>query len=289
MVSSSPVTLRYTQHDRDSAGREYVYPVLSRRAGGISLGINLNTNNACNWACLYCQVENLQRGGPSPVNLVRLEIEFRSLLSDILAGDIFSADAPPEQRVLVDVAFSGNGEPTSAPAFPLAVAMVYRVLDEVLANRPLPVRLITNGSLLHRASARDGVAMLGRRNGEVWFKLDRALPESVRALNGVAFNRGRVLRQLIACSQLATTWIQTCWLAIDGAEPSTEDQNAYLDFLTELVGDPHSRVRGVLLYGLARASAQPAAPRLSRLSAEQLQRFADQITQKTGLEVRVSP
>lgn len=289
MASTTPITLRYTQHDRDSAGREYVYPVLSRRAGGISLGINLNTNNACNWACLYCQVENLHRGGPKPVDIPRLEAEFRSLLADILAGDVFSAEAPPEQRGLVDVAFSGNGEPSSAPAFPLAVAMVYRVLDEIRPNGHLPVRLITNGSFLHRASVRAGIAALGGRGGEVWFKLDRALPDSVRALNGVAFNRGRVLRQMVACSQLASTWIQTCWLAIDGEEPNAADQNAYLDFLIELLKDPQSRVCGVLLYGLARASAQPAAPRLSRLSAERLDAFANQITQKTGLEVRVSP
>lgn len=37
-------------HDqsRDSAGLRYVYPVVSRRAGGVSVGINLNVNNACN-------------------------------------------------------------------------------------------------------------------------------------------------------------------------------------------------------------------------------------------------
>ena len=49
-------------HRRDSAGLRYVYPVISRRAGGVSIGINLNPNNACNWACVYCQVENLTRG-----------------------------------------------------------------------------------------------------------------------------------------------------------------------------------------------------------------------------------
>jgi len=37
-------------HNRDSAGYAYVYPVVSRRAGGVSVGINLNPNNACNWA-----------------------------------------------------------------------------------------------------------------------------------------------------------------------------------------------------------------------------------------------
>ena len=54
--------LTVTDHSRDSAGMTYVYPVVSRRAGGVSVGINLNPNNACNWACVYCQVPDLARG-----------------------------------------------------------------------------------------------------------------------------------------------------------------------------------------------------------------------------------
>jgi len=41
-------TLTVTDHSRESAGLTYVYPVLSRRSGGVSVGINLNPNNACN-------------------------------------------------------------------------------------------------------------------------------------------------------------------------------------------------------------------------------------------------
>ena len=69
--------LTVSDHRRDSAGMTYVYPVVSRRAGGVSVGINLNTNNACNWACLYCQVPELKRGGPPPIDLDRLEMELR--------------------------------------------------------------------------------------------------------------------------------------------------------------------------------------------------------------------
>ncbi|MEQ1895487.1 MAG: radical SAM protein, partial [Planctomycetota bacterium] len=36
------MTLGPENHDRAAAGLEYVYPVVSRRAGGVSLGINLN-------------------------------------------------------------------------------------------------------------------------------------------------------------------------------------------------------------------------------------------------------
>lgn len=284
MSQSAKIPLRFTQHDRDSAGRTYVYPVLSRRAGGISLGINLNPNNACNWACAYCQVENLQRGGPPPLDVDLIEAELRSLLAEILAGDVFTAEAPPDQRGLVDIAFSGNGEPTSAPEFPEVVARVYRVLDDMIPRHDLPVRLITNGSLMHRASAQQGVALLGQRGGEVWFKVDRLLPESSRIVNGVKLVPARVARLLALTAELASVWVQTCWMGMDGVPPNEDDQQAYVDFLKPLA----SALQGVHLYGLARQSAQPEAARLSRLPEAELQHFAVRIQKETGLIVRVS-
>ncbi|MCZ7653281.1 MAG: hypothetical protein M5R42_01880 [Rhodocyclaceae bacterium] len=67
--------LDVTDHSRDSAGLTYVYPVVSRRAGGVSIGINLNPNNACNWRCIYCQVPDLKRGAAPLIDLDRLEGE----------------------------------------------------------------------------------------------------------------------------------------------------------------------------------------------------------------------
>ena len=52
-------------HDRNIYKSKYIYPVVSRRSKGLSLGINLNTNNACNWQCIYCQVSNLKLGKPA--------------------------------------------------------------------------------------------------------------------------------------------------------------------------------------------------------------------------------
>ena len=105
--------LTIKDHSRDSAGMKYVYPVISRRAGGVSVGINLNVNNACNWACVYCQVPNLTRGGPPPVDLDQLENELRQFLRDVTTGDFLIKHVEPEVRQLMDLAFSGNGEPTS--------------------------------------------------------------------------------------------------------------------------------------------------------------------------------
>jgi wyosine [tRNA(Phe)-imidazoG37] synthetase (radical SAM superfamily) len=70
-------------HERDAAQLTYVYPVVSRRAGGVSVGINLNPNNACNWRCAYCQVEGLTLGSGPALDLDLLEKELREFLDEL--------------------------------------------------------------------------------------------------------------------------------------------------------------------------------------------------------------
>jgi len=277
--------LTIEDHRRDSAGLRYVYPVISRRAGGVSVGINLNVNNACNWACVYCQVENLTRGGPPPIDLDLLERELDGFLDDALHGDFMSREVPAEARRLMDIAFSGNGEPTSAAEFPEAVQAVRRVLQRHGLAGKLPVRLITNGSLLHRPGVRDGIRVLGELGGEVWFKVDRAMPAEVETINGVPMDAGKIRDNLSRCAALATTWVQTCWFALDGIAPDAAARDAYCALLAPVA----SRLAGVHLYGLARPSMQPAAPRLQRLDADEMEKFAVEIQEKLGIRVLVSP
>lgn len=272
-------------HSRDSAGLRYVYPVISRRAGGVSIGINLNPNNACNWACVYCQVENLTRGGPPPIDLDCLEMELSGFLEQALHGDFMLRQVPPEARQLMDVAFSGNGEPTSAAEFADAVARVGAVLDRFGQKGKLVVRLITNGSLMHRLDVQQGIERLAELGGEVWFKVDRAIAAEIAEINGVPGQPEKIAKNLEICAALAPTWVQTCWLARDGFAPSEASEMAYCDLLRPLA----SKLAGIHLYGLARPSLQPAASRLGALSAEALTDFAERIKKETGIRVMVSP
>ncbi|MBT9521996.1 MAG: radical SAM protein [Dechloromonas sp.] len=272
-------------HRRDSAGLRYVYPVISRRAGGVSIGINLNPNNACNWACVYCQVENLTRGGPPPIDLDCLERELAGFLDDALNGDFMQRQVPPEARRLMDVAFSGNGEPTSAAEFAGAVSVVGKVLERFDQKGKLVVRLITNGSLMHRSDVQLGIRHLAKLGGEVWFKIDRATAEEVAEINGVPWQMAKTSKNLEICAELAPTWVQTCWFALDGLAPSLASRMAYCDLLRPLAG----KLAGVHLYGLARPSMQAAASRLNPLPVEVLADFAGQIEKETGIRVIVSP
>lgn len=276
--------LTIDDHRRDRVGLTYVYPVISRRAGGVSIGINLNPNNACNWACVYCQVPELKRGGPPAVDLVVLEAELRGFVGQVYNGDYLAREVPPEMRRLVDVAFSGNGEPTSADGFSEAVGCVERVLREFSLADTLTVRLITNGSLMHRPAVQAGIRQIGALKGEVWFKVDRASEEGVARINQVPFSLERTRKALSQCAELADTWVQTCWFAMDGEEADAAEQQAYLALLASL----KDKIKGVHLYGLARPSLQPEAPRLSALPPECLRRFAARI-EALGICVMVSP
>ena len=276
--------LNINNHSRDSAGLTYVYPVVSRRAEGVSVGINLNINNACNWACVYCQVPNLKRGGPPPVDLGRLADELRTFLKDATKGDFMTRHVPPEARRLVDIAFSGNGEPTSAGEFAGAVQVVEGVMQEFELLETLKLRLITNGSLLQREGVRKGISRIGKMNGEVWFKLDRATEFGIERVNGVKIKPERLEASLMQCAELAPTWIQTCYFAFDGLEPDEREKSAYLQF----IASTKSKIRGVHLYGLARPSLQADAQRLSTVSPEYFLIFANRIA-ALGVKVITTP
>jgi wyosine [tRNA(Phe)-imidazoG37] synthetase (radical SAM superfamily) len=278
-------TLSTADHDRDSAGLRYVYPVISRRAGGVSVGINLNPNNACNWRCLYCQVPNLTLGSAPSVDMALLEQELRGFLHELVHGDFMASRVPEGMRRINDIALSGNGEPTSAAEFTEVIELVGRLKAEFgLAEQKLV--LITNGSLIQRENVQRGLRLMAQHNGEVWFKLDRASEAGMLAINDTRTTLAKVRESLVTASALCPTWLQTCWFALDGAPPSGRDEDEYLEFLSGLL-QAGTCLQGVLLYGLARPSLQPEAARLSALPVAELEAFAARV-RDLGLVVGVS-
>ncbi|WP_350152087.1 radical SAM protein [Nitrosomonas sp.] len=275
-----------TDHSRDSAGLTYVYPVISRRAGGVSIGINLNPNNACNWRCVYCQVPDLKRGSAPRIDLNRLEIELRSFLHELTAGDYMQQHVPLEARKIHDIALSGNGEPTSAKEFEQVIELIGRVKNDFALPAALKIVLITNGSLIHRPTVQAGLKRMGELNGEVWFKFDRASSKERQRINNTSISLRKIQDHLRIAALLCPTWVQTCVFQLDGMPPSDEETAAYLSFLQQLSHDKIP-VQGVLLYGIARPSLQPEASRLSKIYDAWLSQFGEQI-QRTGYAVKIS-
>ena len=278
--------LSVDDHSRDAAGLKYVYPVVSRRSGGVSVGINLNPNNACNWACAYCQVEGLVRGAAPPIELERLARELEGFLELAMTEAWMRDHAPEGSRRITDLALSGNGEPTTCGEFEAVITL----LGEVRARRGLdvPTVLITNGSRIHLPEVQAGLRRMASLAGEVWFKLDRATPTGRGEVNRVQGGADRVADQLQRAASCCATRIQSCMYTVDGAPPGEVELEAYVHFLREQVrrGTP---LKGVTLYGLARPSMQPGAERLGRVDGEWLDALAARVRGATGLPVAAHP
>lgn len=277
--------LSYSDHRRDRIGLTYIYPVISRRAGGVSVGINLNPNNACNWRCIYCQVPGLQRGTAPVIDVAALERELRDFLAELLHGDFMLREVPPEVRRINDIALSGNGEPTSSREFGNVIEAIGRaILDFSLVGR-VKLVLITNGSLIDRPVVQRGLRQMAQWNGEVWFKFDSASDMDRRRTNHTRLSIEKIADNLALSASLCPTWIQTCLFEIDG-QPSA-GLEAYLNFL-KAMANRGVRLNGVLLYGLARPSTQSEAPRLSPAPLSSLEEWAAAV-RGLGLPVSAHP
>jgi wyosine [tRNA(Phe)-imidazoG37] synthetase (radical SAM superfamily) len=278
--------LTTTNHSRDIAGLKYLYPVLSRRAGGLSIGINFNTNNACNWRCVYCQVPDLKIGAAPDLDFQLLEEELRFFLNDVLNGDFYRRfQTDEDKRVIKDIAISGNGEPTSLKDFDKAVALIGKVATEAGVLPQSHFVLITNGSLLHRPAVQNGLKILKEYGGEVWFKLDSATEEGRSLMNNAGQSLQASVDNLLLSARLCPTKLQSCLLDFDKQGLSSKEKYALLELLKS-IKTKGCALKYVMLYTIARQSLQPESGRLERLSAETLNAFAEEI-RLLGFEVSV--
>ena len=202
-----------TNHNRDIFKTRYVYPVVSRRAGGLSLGINLNTNNACNWQCVYCEVPNLTRGKPDPIDLNLLRSELKDWLKNIIKGDFIYKHTDPDTK-FKDIALSGNGEPTACEEFKSVLRVIEEEFTACKCPTDIKIRLITNGSYLSEREVHDAWREMLLEK-EIWFKIDSVNSEAIKQLNQVNLNQNQIKRNLDAALSVSSTVIQTCLTKIN--------------------------------------------------------------------------
>lgn len=278
--------LTVTNHNRNITGLTYVYPVLSRRAGGLSIGINFNINNACNWRCIYCQVPELKIGAAPSCDLNLLAKELRLFLNDVLHGDFYDRmEVPNEQRVIKDIAIAGNGEPTSLENFDVAVSMIGDIATELGIFPDSHFVLITNGSLIHRPTVQAGLKVLNDFGGEVWFKMDSGTPEGRALVNHSAQTNEAVLKNITLAAQICSTKIQICLVDYQKNVFLANEHTGFLKFL--VVIRAVTAIKNVTIYTLARPSQQPEAIDLQPMPLEIMQNFAQDI-RELGFDVFVT-
>lgn len=293
-LPNRPVPIRNTwkavvDHARTYQDFTYVYPVVSRRSRGLSIGVNLNPDKQCNFDCVYCEVDRTTPGRAREVRLDQVRDELRWLIDHAQSGGLgrepkFS-DTPPEvTRIVRDVAFSGDGEPTMVSNFDVCV----EVVADVLREKGLPetkIVLITDSAGLDKASVRRGLALMESHHGEVWAKLDAGTEEYYRHINRSSVRFERILGNLLETARARPIVIQSLFLKTHGQTMSPSELEAYCRRLNQ-IRDGGGSVREVHAYTLARPTPEPWA---TRLSADELSGVATTIRSRTGLRVEEFP
>ena len=274
----------FSAHSRDFKSNLYVYPVLSRRAGGISIGVNLNRNKFCNFHCIYCQVDLAEPGEDDLVDLERLRQELEWTVELVISGRIFAGEqfsgTPAPLRRLNDIAFSGDGEPTAYRNFSQAV----EVCAEVRRSRRLDdvkLVLITNASLLHRWNVLPGLEILDQNNGEIWAKLDAGTDAYYRQVARSAVPLKQILENIRNAARARPIVIQSLFVRIKDIPPSFVEIEAYCQRLKEIVA-AGGKIKLVQIHTVAR---RPAESWVVPLTNAEVDSIAETVGRQTALPV----
>lgn len=264
-------TLDFKDHRRDLLANRYVYAVVSRRARGLSIGLNLNPDKVCNFDCPYCQVDRTTPGGPSQVDVTALLGELERLLTLVAGGELWTTSpfdtVAPALRRVADLAFAGDGEPTTPREFPEAARAVRAARDR--HGLAVPIRLLTNATLLDRDRVHAALAYFD----ELWCKLDAGTEAYFQKVDGTRFPFARILDNLLMIARERPIVIQSLFMAFDGTPPDEAEIDAYCGRLGDLVAEG-ARIDLVQVYTVSRP---PADRSVSALPVDRLEAIAGRV------------
>jgi len=221
---------------RTFLGNRFVYLVISPRARGLSVGVNLNPDKVCNFDCVYCEVDRTQPGLASARAPPAMGGELEQTLQLVASGRLQElpafADLPPSLLRLKHVTLSGDGEPTQCPQFREAVETV----THLRASARVPffrLVLITNASGLDLPAVQEGLRMFTPHD-EVWAKLDVGTPEALALINRTEVPLQKVLDNILLTARKRPVIIQSLFTSLDGKRLPEPELLAYAERLREL-------------------------------------------------------
>lgn len=272
---NTPVT---RDHRRQWRRFRYVYPVISRRSKGLSIGVNLNPDKSCNFGCVYCQINRRIRRDLDHVDLDVLRDELSSVMHEATSGRLWDeprfAETPPKMRRVNDIAFSGDGEPTCLPNFDRAVQAA---ADVKAAHDAADVKIvvITNATRLRDHQVRLALPILDAHNGEIWAKLDAGSEEFFRRVNRPSgdVTLREITDNIKSVAIGRPVVIQSLFFRLDGDPPAEAELAEYCDRLSEIIA-AGGQIKLVQAHTIARP---PAEPNVSALSDAELDAVAGRI------------
>lgn len=275
-------------HSRHFSDFTFVYPVISRRSKGLSIGVNLNPDKACNFDCIYCEVDRRTPGAVSRVDLNQMRDELKSMIGFARAGGLAREpkfdEVPWLTREVRDIAFSGDGEPTMIDNFDEVAAAVAEVKREA-GLLETKIVLITDAAGLDKKSVRRGLEVLDTNQGEVWGKLDAGTVEYYRKINRTSVKFERVLDNLRETAKERPILIQSLFLKIHGQAMGKAELTAYCSRLRDIT-DAGGNIREVQAYTVARPTPETFA---TRLDPAELEALGAVIRKQAELPVEIYP
>ena len=271
---------------RDFLDNRFVYTVVSPRARGLSVGLNLNPDKSCDFDCLYCEVDRRTPARETALDVDILALELKRTLNFVLEGRLrerpWYRTLPDELLQLRHVALSGDGEPTLSPWFAEALQAIVHV--RALGGFPFfKLVLITNASGLDLPEVVHGLRYF-TRNDEIWAKLDGGTQAYVNRLNRAKIPLEKTLANILMVARQRPVVIQSLFPALgDSEEPPLEEVEQYARRLLELKNSG-AQIALVQIYSATRPTPRSEC---GHLPLKVLSRIAQTVRQTTGLKAEV--
>ncbi len=246
-------------HSRRFESNTYVYPVISRRAGGISIGVNLNINKKCNFSCVYCQVDRTASDTQPEFDISQLRAELETILHEYQTGVLGEypqfKDINSSKKQLKDICISGDGEATTRPEF-LSVCQLIHELQSTHSDLNLKLILITNATMLNRPAVAEGVALITSNNGEIWTKLDAGTEAWFSEIDRSSYTLNTIVETIAHTAQKVNIQIQTMVCSVNGTTFTDSEIDAYIGQVRRIVDAGKENVLAVQLYSVARQTTE---------------------------------
>jgi wyosine [tRNA(Phe)-imidazoG37] synthetase (radical SAM superfamily) len=269
---------------RDFLDNRFVYVVVSARARGLSVGVNMCPDRNCNFDCVYCEVHrNGHAREQLDVDLMAEELKktLAYVRSDKLRERPWYHGLPDELLQLRHVALSGDGEPTLSPLFAEALQAVVHV--RALGGTPFfKLVLLTNATGLDLPHVQQGLKYF-TRSDEIWVKLDGGSHAYINKVNRSEVPLEKILSNILAIGRQRPVVVQSLFPSIDGEEPPLEEIEQYAHRLLELK-NAGANISLVQVYSATRPSPNSQS---GHLPLKVLSRIAATVRQKAGLKAEV--
>lgn len=273
----------FQQHSRLFEDNRFVYPVVSRRSQGVSVGVNLNPDKVCNFDCIYCQVNRRTESETRFVEMQQLLTELESVLQLVSSGELFRhpkfVSTPDHLRRLNDIAFSGDGEPTTFRNFDEIIERAAEIKRQQISDDVRMV-LITNASMFHREHVKRGLELLDQNNGQIWAKLDAGTENYYKLIERTTIPFRRILENITAAATVRPLVIQSLFMNVNGVPPDDAEILAFCERLQE-VTTAGGTLELIQIYTVAR---QPAESFVTALTQVEVERIASTVNNVTGLK-----